>query len=268
MDLIDTHAHLDSELFDEDRREAINRCGAVGVTQIINASYDLPSSRRAAALAREDSRIFAAVGVHPHDAEGAPADYLAQLASLAGRPEVVALGEMGLDYYRDLSPREIQQRVFREQLALSRDLAMPVVIHNRDAHGDLLEIMRRDGVSPAGGVMHCFSGSWEVARECMKMGFYISLAGPVTFKNAARLQDIARRAPLDRLLVETDAPYLTPEPHRGRRNEPSYVIYVARRVAQLRNLPLEELAAALSANARRLFNLPEPPPKTGSGGQR
>jgi len=258
MDLIDTHAHLDNELFKDERQDVINRCGAVGVTQIINASYDLPSSRRAAALAREDSRIFATVGVHPHDADGVPEDYLAQLTSLAGQSEVVALGEMGLDYYRDLSPRKIQQRVFREQLALSRELVMPVVIHNREAHGDILEIMRQDGVSPAGGVMHCFSGSWEVARECMKLGLYISLAGPVTFKNAARLQDIARRVPLDRLLVETDAPYLTPEPHRGRRNEPSYVVYVARQVAQLRGMRLEELAAAVSTNARQLFNLPEP----------
>ena len=258
MDLIDTHTHLNGKLFDGDREEVLGRCGAVGVTQIINASYDLPSSRWAAVLAQEDRRVFATVGVHPHEADKVTQDYLAQLASLASQPGVVALGEMGLDYYRDLSPREIQQRVFREQLALSRELVLPVVIHNRDAHGDILDIMRLDGVSPAGGVMHCFSGSWEVAQECMRLGLYISLAGPVTFKNSPRLQDVVRRVPLDRLLVETDAPYLTPEPFRGRRNEPSYVIYVARRVAQLRNLTLEELAAAVSANARQLFNLPEP----------
>jgi len=258
MDLIDTHAHLDSKVYDDDRQEVLSRCQAVGVTQVINASFDLASSRRAAVLAREDRRVFATVGIHPHEADAVPADYLAQLAGLAREDKVVALGEMGLDYYRDLSPRDIQQRVFREQLALSRELVMPVVIHDRDAHQDILKIIRGDGISPAGGVMHCFSGSWEMAQECMNMGFYISLAGPVTFKNAPRLHDIARRVSLDRLLVETDAPYLTPEPCRGRRNEPAYVIHTARRVAQLRDLTLDELSAAVSANARRLFNLPLP----------
>lgn len=258
MDLIDTHAHLDNEMYDGDRQEVLNRCQAVGVTQVIHAAYDLASSRRAAALAREDRRIFAIAGIHPHEADEAPAGYLAQLAGLAREVKVVALGEMGLDYYRDLSPRDTQQRVFREQLALSRELVMPVVIHDRDAHGDILRIMQGDGISPAGGVMHCFSGSWEMAQECMKMGFYISLAGPVTFKKAPRLHDIAWRMPLDRLVLETDAPYLTPEPYRGRRNEPAYVIHTARRVAQLRNITLDELSAAVSDNARRLFNLPAP----------
>ena len=258
MDLIDTHAHLDSKVYDDDRQEVLSRCQAVGVTQVINASFDLASSQRAVALAREDRRVFATVGIHPHEADEVPADYLAQLIGLAREAKVVALGEMGLDYYRDLSPRVIQQRVFREQLALSRELGIPVVIHDRDAHKDILEIIHGDGISPAGGVMHCFSGSWEMAQECMKMGFYISLAGPVTFKKAPRLHDIARQVPLDRLLVETDAPYLTPEPYRGRRNEPAFVVHTARRVAQLRDLSLDILSAAVTANARRLFNLPLP----------
>ncbi|MFA7466857.1 MAG: TatD family hydrolase [Desulfotomaculaceae bacterium] len=253
--LFDTHVHLNSEQFTEDLEAVFGRMREVGVTQVLCAAFDMKSSAETAKMAMERPLVVASVGVHPHDAEDVPDDYLARLEQLSHRPRVVAIGEIGLDYYRDLSPRPVQRRVFREQLALVRELNRPVIIHSRDAFGDLLEILRSDGISPAGGVMHCFSGSWEVARECMDMGFYISLAGPVTFKNAAKLKDIAVKVPLDRLLIETDCPYLTPEPFRGRRNEPAHVRYVAEHIAQLRGMSLDELAFATTANAEKLFNL-------------
>lgn len=254
--LIDSHAHLDDGQFDADRDQMLVRAQQAGVVQIINAAYDLPSSARSVDLARHYSFVFAAVGVHPHDAEGLPADYLEQLREMARLPEVVAIGEMGLDYYRDLSPREVQQRVFREQLALARELNLPVIIHDRDAHADTLDILRKDGVSPAGGVMHCFSGSREMAEACLALGFYISFAGPVTYPNARRPKEVAAWVPLDRLLVETDCPYLTPQARRGRRNEPACVRYVAEEIAALRGIPVEEVARATTENARRLFGLP------------
>ncbi|HBX24011.1 MAG TPA: TatD family deoxyribonuclease [Desulfotomaculum sp.] len=255
VELFDTHVHLNNEQFKQDLDKVFGRMQEAGVTRVLCAAFDLKSSEETANMAGERPSVVASVGVHPHDAEEVPDDYLARLEQLARRPGVVAMGEMGLDYYRDLSPRPIQQRVFREQLALVRELNMPVIIHSRDAFGDLLEILRSDGISPAGGVMHCFSGSLEVARESIEMGFYISLAGPVTFKNAAKLKDIAVKVPLERLLIETDCPYLAPEPFRGRRNEPAHVRYVAEHIAQLRGITIEELALATTANAEKLFNL-------------
>lgn len=253
--LVDTHAHLDIEDFDGDREDVIRRALGEGVGMIINASFDLASSERSVSLARKHQNIYALVGIHPHDAENIPADYLARLAELAGRPKVVAVGEIGLDYYRDLSPRPVQQRVFREQLALARELDMPVVIHDRDAHGDLLDILKKDGPGKRGGVLHCYSGSWEMAKVCLAMGFFISIAGPVTFPNAAKLKDIAARLPLERLLIETDCPYLAPQSRRGKRNEPAYVRYVAEEIASLRGISIGELARAVTANAGTIFGL-------------
>jgi TatD DNase family protein len=255
VELFDTHTHLDDQQFVEDLDQVFERMAQAGVTRVLCAAYDMDSSRRAVAMAEKYPGIWASVGVHPHDAQEVTGDYLAQLADLARSPRVVALGEMGLDYYRDLSPRPVQRKVFREQLALVRELGLPVIIHVRSAFGELLDILRQDGISPAGGVMHCFSGSWEVAQECLKMGFYISLAGPVTFKNAVKLKDIARRVPAQRLLVETDCPYLAPEPHRGRRNEPAYVRHLLEHIATLRGISLDELAQVTTANANALFNI-------------
>jgi len=255
-DLIDSHAHLDDAQYDDDRAEMLARARAAGVVQVVNVGYDLPSSSRALALAAEYDFIFAAVGVHPHEVRELPPDYLERLREMCRRPGVVALGEIGLDYYRDLSPREVQRKVFREQLALARELDLPVIIHDRDAHGDVLDILRKDGVGPAGGVMHCFAGSLEMAAACMEMGFYISFAGPVTYPNARRPKEVAAAVPLERLLVETDAPYLAPQVHRGKRNEPAYVRHVAEQIAALRGIAVEELARATTANARRLFGLP------------
>lgn len=258
MILVDTHAHLDIDDFDADREEVLSRASQNGVAVIINASFDMASSRRSVALAESRGGVYALAGVHPHDAGEVPEDYLEELASLAQKPQVVALGEMGLDYYRDLSPREAQQKIFREQLALARELEIPVVIHDRDAHADVMKILRKDGISRRGGVMHCYSASWEMAVDFMKMGFYISIAGPVTFPNAARLKDIAARLPLDRLLVETDCPYLAPQARRGKRNEPAYVRYVAEEIAGLRGMDSESLARAASANAAAIFGIKVP----------
>jgi len=258
MILVDTHAHVDIDAFDADREEVLERAAQNGVAVIINASFDMESSRRSVALAESRGGVYALAGVHPHDAGEVPENYLEELASMAKGPRVVALGEMGLDYYRDLSPREVQQKVFREQLALARELEIPVVIHDRDAHADIMSILKKDGISGRGGIMHCYSASWEMAVDFMKMGFYISIAGPVTFPNAARLKDIAARLPLDRLLVETDCPYLAPQARRGKRNEPAYVRYVAEEIAGLRGMDLESLARSASANAAAIFGISVP----------
>jgi len=255
MILFDTHAHIDFEDFDADRDEMIGRARAAGVVNIVNVGFELDSSRRALRMSEKYDLVYAAVGVHPHAAGETAADYLEQLEKLSAHPKVVALGEMGLDYFRNLSPVPEQKKVFRGQLALARRLDLPVVIHDREAHGDMMDILRNDGPFPAGGVIHCYSGSWEMARECMAMGFYISIAGPVTFPKSARLKDVAARVPLDRLLVETDAPYLTPVPHRGKRNEPAYVGFTLTEIAALKKMEADELAKICAENGRRLFRI-------------
>ncbi|MDA8336791.1 MAG: TatD family hydrolase [Peptococcaceae bacterium] len=252
---IDTHAHLDDEQFAADLPAVLDRARAAGVGAIVNASYDLASAGRAAGMASVYPWIYATCGIHPHGAAVVPEDYLERLRELLARPGVVALGEIGLDYYRNLSPRADQQRVFREQLALARELNLPVVIHNRDAHADVFDILSSDGVGPAGGIMHCFSGGWEMAGRFMGLGLYISLAGPVTFTNAPRLAEVAQKLPLERILVETDCPYLAPHPYRGRRNEPAYVRLVAEKVALLRGMGVEELSARAAQNACLAFGL-------------
>lgn len=255
MILFDTHAHLDFEDFDADRDELIGRARAAGVVNIVNVGFELDSSRKALQMSERYDLVYAAVGVHPHVAGETMSDYLEQLEKLAVYPKVVALGEMGLDYFRNLSPRPEQKKVFREQLALAKRLDLPVIIHDREAHGDMMDILRNDGPFPAGGVIHCYSGSWEMARECMAMGFYISIAGPVTFPKSARLRDVAAHVPLDRLLVETDAPYLTPVPHRGKRNEPAYVGFTLTEIAALKKIEADELAKICTENGRKLFRI-------------
>ncbi|MEG6617139.1 TatD family hydrolase [Peptococcaceae bacterium 1198_IL3148] len=255
MNFIDTHAHLNDQRFAADREQLINDAMKSGLT-IINAGNDLETSSTALALAKKYPFIYATVGVHPHDAKDVPDDYLRQLKNLAADQRVVAIGEIGLDYYYDLSPRDVQRQVFVAQLNLAKELNLPVVIHLRDAYGDFLEIMRQEKLAPIGGVMHCYSGSMEVAQECLNMGFYISFAGPVTFKNAANLKEVAAQVPLEKILVETDSPYLTPVPHRGKRNQPDYVKYVAEQIAELKQMPVSELWPAIIANASALFKLP------------
>lgn len=253
--LFDSHAHLDDAKFDEDRAAVLDRACSAGVLGILNPGCELDSSKRAVELAAEYDMVYAAVGVHPHDAAGRPADYLDRLEALARREKVVALGEIGLDYFRNFSPRNIQRKVFREQLALARELNLPVIIHDRDAHEDIVQILKKDGLPERGGVMHCFSGDWSLAETCLKMGLYISFAGTVTFADACGLRGVAAGVPLEKILVETDAPYLAPHPRRGRRNEPACVRYVAEKIAELKNIKLEKLDGAIVENMRTLFDI-------------
>jgi len=252
--LFDSHAHLDDKRFNADREAVIARAAAEGLTGVLNAGADIFSSARAVDLAEKHALIWAAVGIHPHDAKEAREQDYERLAAWCARPRVVAVGEMGLDYHYDFSPREVQRAVFIRQLDLARQVGKPIIIHTREAHADTMAIVRREGKGLA-GVFHCFSGSEETAREVLRLGFYISFAGPVTFANARKLHEAVRAVPLERLLVETDAPYLTPAPHRGRRNEPAYVKHVAAAVAQLRGMDAEELAAAAAENTKRLFKI-------------
>lgn len=251
--LIDSHCHLNDRQFQRDQRQVLERARQQGVETIVCVGYDLPSSEEVLALAEKYDNLYVVVGVHPHDAKGVDEKTYQALEKLAQSPKVVAIGEMGLDYYRDLSPRKTQQEVFRRQIQLARQLKLPIVVHDRDAHSEVMRILREEKAYEVGGVLHCFSGGWEMARECIDLGFYISLAGPVTYNNAKKPQEVARKVPLDWLLVETDAPYLTPEPLRGRRNEPANVRLVAEKIASLRGISLEEFASASSANTRRAF---------------
>lgn len=255
MEFIDTHVHLTDRKFKQDFVEAIASAKEAGLVSMINIGYDIKSSYQVVAMAKNEASLYAVVGVHPHNATSCSPKVLKELEVLAGEPKVVAIGEMGLDYYRDLSPRDVQQEAFREQLRLAKRLGKPVVIHDRDAHQDVMDILQEEKVADVGGVLHCYSGSWEMAREAIKMGLYISIAGPVTFSNARRLQDVAKLVPLEYLLIETDCPYLTPEPYRGKRNEPAYVVRVAETIASLKGLPLEEVATATTRNARKLFEI-------------
>lgn len=252
--LIDSHLHLDDEKFDEDREAVIARAKESGICRMINIGADMPSSRRSIQLADRHEEIYAAVGIHPHDAAKMKPSDDEQLAAWTGHKKVVAIGEIGLDYYYDLSPREIQREAFIRQLDIARQMHMPVVIHNRDAHGDAMEILKREGRGLI-GVIHCFSGSLEMAKELLKLGWYIGFDGPVTFKNAAKLSEIAAEVPLERILVETDSPYLTPVPFRGKRNEPSHVKLVAQRIAELRGLGVEEFSQATTQNVCDLFQI-------------
>lgn len=252
--LFDSHAHLDDQRFDEDRPAVIERAQAAGLVGILNAGACMQSSARSIALAEEYAFIYAAVGIHPHDAKDAVDGDYQQLAEWTQTSKVVAIGEIGLDYYYDLSPREVQQQVFMRQLDVARQCNKPVIIHDRDAHGDILAMLKKEAKGLT-GVLHCYSGSWEMAKEILKMGFYISFAGPVTYAKDGKLKEVAANLPLERLLVETDCPYLTPKPYRGRRNEPAHVKYTAEEVAAVRNMEFVALAEAATANTKRLFGI-------------
>lgn len=254
MRVFDTHCHLDDEQFSEDREEAYRRMLEAQVERCVCVGSDIASSRRCLDFAKEHEGVFAAAGVHPHEAKDASLDYLDILAELLRRPQEVALGEIGLDYYYDLSPRDVQKRVMAEQVRLAVRLNKPVIFHIRDAHGDMVDFFRAQKELPA-GIIHCFSGSPETAREYVKMGFYISFAGPLTFKKAPHLQQAAKEVPLDRLLVETDSPYLAPEPKRGRRNEPANVVYTLKKLAELREIPEEEMAQITWNNACAIYGI-------------
>jgi TatD DNase family protein len=260
--LIDTHAHLDFSQFDGDRQAVIARARAAGVGAIINVGTDLASSRRAVQLAADQDRIYAAVGMHPHDARKLDGTALAELRRLAQSAKVVAVGEIGLDFYRDLSPRGVQRKAFQAQLAWAAKLGKPVIVHDRDAHEEVMDLLAgwAGGLSHsrlAGrlGVLHTFSGDVAMAERAVDLGFFVSVAGPVTYQNAGRLLEVVQAIPLERLLVETDCPYLAPHPHRGQRNEPAHVRLVAARVAAVRGISPGEIEEATTANAQRLFEV-------------
>lgn len=258
IELVDTHTHLNDEKFAADVAETIARARAAGVTRLINMGDTLESSARAVAFAQAYRGLYAGVGIHPEEAYEMTAADDDRLAAWAALPEVVCIGEIGLDYYwvKDEAQRALQRRIFIRQLDLARQLHLPVCIHDREAHGDTLAILKREGRGiPA--VLHCYSGSREMAREFLRLGLYLGVDGPLTFKNAAKLPEIVREMPEDRLLVETDAPYMAPVPMRGKRNEPAFVRYVAQKAAELRGLTLEALAAATTHNAEALYHLAE-----------
>jgi TatD DNase family protein len=251
--LIDSHAHLTMRKYRNDLDAVLSRARDAGITAMVNVGFDVDSSADGVHLAQKQPDVFAAVGVHPHDAKTVDAYVLSYLEELSEDPNVVAIGEIGLDFYRNLSPRRVQEEVFVKQLALAEKVGLPVIIHDRDAHRRVVEILKAEGASH--GVMHCFSGDMGLAKQVLDLGFYISFAGPITY-NGGRAGDIMRKMPPDRLLVETDCPYLTPVPYRGKRNEPAYVRYVAERVARFIGRSVEEVEALTDENARRFFNLP------------
>lgn len=250
----DTHAHLDDRQFEQDREQVITRAQAAGISTIVNIGHTETASREAVRMAEKYPFIYATVGIHPHDAKDCTDKTWELLLRLAQSPRVVAWGEIGLDYFRDLSPREVQRKVLIHQLNLANEAGLPIVIHNRDAHGDILEIIRQYRPE-AGGVFHSYSGSWEMAKILLKMGFYLSFSGPLTYKNAKQALEVAANVPEDRFVVETDCPYLTPEPFRGRRNEPAYVREVVAKIAELKGIPFEKAAKLSSDNAKKLFNI-------------
>lgn len=257
MGVIDTHAHLNDPAFANELEDVIARAVNSNVSGIIVAAYDLASSYRAVELTKQHSHLWATVGIHPHDAPQATKASIAELRSMAKDPRVVAIGEIGLDYYWNTHPKELQQQAFCQQIELASDCSLPFVVHDRDAHGDVLAILKEHSPFENGFVMHCYSGSLEFAAECVRLGGYISFAGPVTFRNASRLQEVAKAVPLERLLVETDCPYLAPHPHRGKRNEPMYVNLVAETIAHLRGSEPELIKEHTTHNAKQLFGIEE-----------
>ncbi len=254
--LIDSHCHLDAKRFNDDRAATLARAREAGVERMVTIGCDVANSVRALGLAATHPDIFATAGVHPHEAAEAQEGFVDELRALAAHDKCVAIGECGLDYYYDHSPREVQQRVFAAQIGLAQELGLPLVIHVRDAWDDCLRLLKEGtdaGSERSPGVIHCFSGTLAQAEASLELGFFISIPGIVTFSNPGELPEVVRRVPLDRLLVETDSPYLAPKPYRGKRNEPAYVAHVAACVAQLRGESVASIIEATGDNARRLF---------------
>ena len=255
--LVDTHCHLDFESFDADRDAVVARAREAGVTRIIVPALDLENCSAVLRLAEQYPGIYAAVGVHPNSSAGWQDDWIEAIRDFAGHEKVVAIGEIGLDYHWDKSPKAVQERALRAQLALAAELDLPVIIHNRESSADVIRLLA--GSLLAGrerpGVLHSFSAGWETAQAALAMGFYLGFTGPVTFKKADELRRIVARVPSERILVETDAPFLAPQPRRGRRNEPAYVVYVAERIGEVRGVETAVIARQTSENAARLFGL-------------
>ncbi|MED3554142.1 TatD family hydrolase [Cytobacillus praedii] len=253
--LFDTHVHLNADQYKEDLEEVINRALNEGISRMVVVGFDRPTIERAMELVEKYDFLYASVGWHPVDAIDMKDEDLLWIEELASHPKVVAIGEMGLDYYWDKSPKDVQKEVFRRQIQLAKKVKLPIIIHNRDATADIVEILKEEEAKEVGGIMHCFSGSPETAKECVEMNFYISLGGPVTFKNAKKPKEVAEAIPLEKLLIETDCPYLAPHPYRGKRNEPSYVKLVAEQIAEIKGISFDEVAEATTANAKKIFGI-------------
>jgi len=248
--MIDSHAHLTAKAYRKDLEAVLQRARKAGVISILTVGYDMASSEAGVQLAEKYPEVYGAVGIHPHDATTLNLDALGRLEELAASPKIIAVGEVGLDFYRDLSPRRIQEDAFRLQIGLAKDLELPIIVHDRDAHQRTVQVLKEEGVSR--GVLHCFSGDVNLARQAIEMGLYISFAGPITF-DGKKAAEILGRIPEDRILIETDCPYLAPVPYRGKRNEPAYVRHVLERVAAILGRPVEEVDALTTQNTKTLF---------------
>lgn len=251
--IFDSHAHYDDAAFDDDRNEVLAGLPGRGICNVINCGAELDSSRTSIQLAADYPYIYAAVGIHPECVKDAPENYQEQLEELLHRDKVVAVGEIGLDYhFEDNAPRDVQKAAFENQILLAKKHRLPIIVHDRDAHGDTMEILRKHKPS---GVVHCFSGSVEMAMECVRLGMYIGLGGAVTFKNARVPVEVAAAVPLERMLMETDCPYMAPVPFRGKRNDSTLIAYTAARIAEIRGITAEELLTVTRANAENLFSI-------------
>jgi TatD DNase family protein len=255
--LIDSHAHIQGKEYAGEVEAVISRAREAGVETIVavGGAGDMSSNTEAVALAARFDNIYATVGMHPHDAKDVGADELQALQELAASPKVVAIGETGLDYYYNHSPHEVQRRVFSQFIHMARDTGLPIVVHERDAAPEAADLLRHEGAGSLRGVIHCFTGNYEAARAYLDLGFYLSFTGIITFKNAEPLREVVRQIPLERMFVETDSPFLTPVPHRGKRNEPAYVRFVAETVAKIKNLDLDEVARVTTNNVKDLFRI-------------
>ncbi|KUJ91358.1 MAG: TatD family hydrolase [Thermoanaerobacter thermocopriae] len=251
--LVDSHAHLEDEKYDKDREEVIEECKK-DLTFLINVGSNILTSKQSIELAHNYDFIYASVGIHPHDAQK-EFDKVEEIERLALQEKVVAIGEIGLDYYYNDPPKEFQKEVFTKQIRLAKKLNLPIIIHDRDAHGDILDILKKEWTKDLRGVFHSYSGSVEMAFQVIEMNFYISLGGPVTFKNAKKPKEVVKAVPIEKLLIETDSPYLTPEPYRGKRNTPVYVKFVAEKIAELREMSYEEVCRITAENAIKLFDI-------------
>lgn len=253
--LIDSHAHLDMKDFDKDREEIFERALEGGITHIVTIGIDLESSLEASRLSKEYDYIYATVGCHPHNADTCTPEILDRMAQIASEEKVRAWGEIGLDFFRNRSTKENQLKIFERQLEIADSLGLPVVIHDREAHEDVISILKKMGRGEKKGVIHCFSGDADMASELIDMGYYISIPGTVTYNKAHKVKKVASVIPLDRMLIETDCPFLAPVPKRGKRNEPLFVTYTAGEIAALRNISFEEIATATASNAKTLFDI-------------
>ena len=252
---IDTHVHLNADQYEADLQDVINRALEAKVEKMVVIGFDRKTIERTMELIEQYDFVYGVIGWHPVDAIDCTQEDLEWIEELAAHPKIVGIGETGLDYYWDKSPKDVQQALFRKQIQLAQKIDLPIIIHNRDATGDVVNILREENAASVGGVMHCFSGSVETARECIAMNFMISLGGPVTFKNARLPKEVASDIPLEHLMIETDAPYLAPHPYRGKRNEPAFVPLVAEEIARLKGLTIEEIAQATTDNAKKFFGI-------------